>query len=195
MNSSQNSNRNILLSVYQDKRTVFLLIDIAQLSSETNFQSLNRKLNYYVRTGRLLNPRKGIYIKQDYNPEELVCSVFTPSYISLEYVLQRSGIIYQYDPDITAVSYLSRKIEIDGRYFQFHRIKGEILVNTAGITKRNDHVSIASAERAFLDLMYLYKEYYFDDLNPLNKKTIAELLPVYRSRALSERVNKILKNG
>ena len=66
MYSSQKyDKKDIIGSVYNDKRTVFKLIDIAQLSGEVNFLSLNNKLNYYVRTGKLLNPRKGIYAKED----------------------------------------------------------------------------------------------------------------------------------
>jgi hypothetical protein len=195
MYSSQNTERNVVLAVYKDRRTVFRLNDISLLTGETNFQSLNKKLNYYVRTGKLMNPRKGIYAKPNYNPEELACIIYTPSYISLEYVLQRSGIIFQYDSRITAISYLSRSIEVNDRTFRFRKIKGEILVNTSGINRQEDRINIASAERAFLDLMYLSPEYYFDNLNPLNKQIVFKLLSIYQSKSLTERVKKILKNG
>ncbi|MBO7368474.1 MAG: hypothetical protein J6U24_07770, partial [Paludibacteraceae bacterium] len=79
-----------------------------------NVKDLSKSLNYYVKNGLLLNPRKGIYAKKNYNKEELACSVFRPSYISLEYVLGRAGVTYQYSEEITSVSYLSRTIEIDG---------------------------------------------------------------------------------
>ena len=195
MYSSQKVNQDIVFAVYKDKRTVFRLNDIALLLGETNFQSINKKLNYYVRTGKLKNPRKGIYTKPDYNPEELACTIFTPTYISLEYVLQKSGIIFQYDSGITAVSYLSRSIEVRGKTFVFRKIKGEILVNTAGINRHENHVNIASPERAFLDLMYLNTEYYFDNLNPLKKQIVYKLLSIYQSKSLSERVKKVLQNG
>ena len=45
-------------------------------------------------------------------PEELACTLYTPSYISLEYVLQKAGVVFQYDERITAVSYLRRSIDI-----------------------------------------------------------------------------------
>ncbi len=195
MYSSQNSVRNIILSVYQDNRTVFRLNDISLLVGETNFQSLNKKLNYYVHTEKLISPRKGIYAKPDYNPEELACIIYTPSYISLEYVLQKSGIIFQYDSRITAISYLNRSIEVNDMTFRFRKIKGEILVNIAGIKRQEDHINIASAERAFLDLMYLSTEYYFDNLSPLNKQIVYKLLSIYHSKSLSVRVKKILQNG
>jgi len=195
MYSSQRLNQDIVLSVYKEKRSVFRLKDIALLVGETNFQSLNKKLNYYVLTGKLLNPRKGIYTKPDYNPEELACVIYTPSYISLEYVLQKSGVIFQYDSGITAISYLSRSIEVNDRTFRFRKIKGEVLVNTDGINRLEDQINIASAERAFLDVLYLNTEYYFDNLKPLNKKNINKLLSIYQSKALTERVKRILQYG
>jgi len=192
MNSSRNIDSNILLSIYRVSRSVFRLIDIAQMTGETNFLSLNKKLNYYVRTGKIMNPRKGIYTKPDYDPAELACIIYTPSYISLEYVLQRSGIIFQYSAYITAVSYLSRSINVDDRTLVFRKIKGEILVNTAGIKRMENHVNIASPERAFLDMLYLSPGYYFDNLKPLNPGFINDILPVYNSAALATRVRKII---
>lgn len=194
MYSSQNTAKNIVLSVYRDKRTVFRLNDIALLAGEINFQSLNKKLNYYVRTGKLMNPRKGVYTKLNYDPVELACIIYTPSYISLEYVLQKSGIIFQYDSRITAVSYLSRSIEVTGTTYLYRKIKGDILLNTAGINRQDNYINIASAERAFLDILYLNTEYYFDNLNPLNKQMIRKLLTIYQSMALSKRVNKLIHN-
>ncbi len=71
MFSSQNKGNIIIPLVYQDTRTVFRLIDIVLLAGETSFRSLNKKINYYVHSGKLNNPRKGIYTKVNYNPEEL----------------------------------------------------------------------------------------------------------------------------
>jgi len=164
------------------------------LTGDSNYISLNKKLSYYVRKGKILRPRKGIYSKPGYNPEELACTLYTPSYVSLEYILQRTGIIFQYNKSITSVSYLSRSVDIEGNIYAYRRIKGEILVATDGII-RGGNISIATPERAFLDILYLDKEYYFDNLNPLNKGLIKKLLPIYNSKTLTARVLKILQNG
>ena len=195
MFGSQNAENNVVLAIYSDNRTVFRLNDIAMITGEINFQSLNKKLNYYVRKNKLLNPRKGIYAKPGYNKEELACSVYAPSYISLEYVLQKGGIVFQYDTRITVVSYLSRSIEIEKRTYSFRKIKGEILGNTTGILRQPNHVNIACPERAFIDTLYLDKEYFFDNLNLLNKEIIVKLLPLYRSKELDRRVLKLIQNG
>ncbi|SHJ57710.1 hypothetical protein SAMN05444280_12328 [Tangfeifania diversioriginum] len=195
MFSSQIIKGEILFIIYQSNKSVFRLNEIAMLSGETNFISLNQKLNYYIRTGKLENPRKGIYAKPGFNPEELACSVYTPSYISLEYVLQRSGVIFQYTSFITSVSYLSREIEINGQIYRFRKIKDNVLVNTSGIVQKPDFVNMATPERAFLDLLYLDPGFFFDNLNPLDKEKIDKLLSGYQSKALTERVTKIFKNG
>jgi hypothetical protein len=189
--SSQNNS--MILDIYNDSRTVFSFNSIALLIGETNSLVLRKKLNYYAKTGELMNPRKGIYTKKEYKPEELACLLYTPSYISLEFVLQKAGIVFQYDSRITAISYLSRSLEIDGKDYQYRKLKNEILANTIGI-KRENNINIATAERAFLDVMYLNKNYYFDNINPLNKKLLLEILPIYKSKLLTQRVTKLLKN-
>ena len=192
MNRSRN--KDLILSVYSDTRTVFSLNDIAMLIGVSDFKRLNERLNYYVRRGKLLRPRKGIYVKPNYNPEELVCSLYTPSYISLEYVLQKAGVVFQYDERITTISYLSRSIDIEGRTYTYRKIKGEILIVTQGINQTGN-VNIATPERAFLDILYLDATYYFDNLNPLDKNLITKLLQIYNTKTLTARIKKLLANG
>lgn len=191
---SSSRKEDVVFAVYSDSRSVFTLTDIAMLTGIDSYISLSKRLDYYVKREKLLRPRKGIYAKNNYKPEELACSLYTPSYISLEYVLQKAGVVFQYDERITTVSYLSRSIEIEGQTYAYRKIKGEILVATDGII-RNSNINIATPERAFLDILYLDKEYYFDNLNPLNKELINKLLPIYNSKTLTTRVKKLLQNG
>ena len=190
MNSSRNEN--ILFPIYRDSRTVFTLNDIAVLTGESDFNSLNKKINYQVGQGRLERPRKGIYVKEGYNPEELACKLYVPSYISLEYILQEAGVMFQYDSRITSVSYLTREVTIEQKTYSYRKIKGEIMIDTSGII-RNGNINKATPERAFLDLLYLNGDYYFDNLNPLDRDVINRLLPIYDSKILPKRAQKILK--
>jgi len=75
MSGSLNTKVDIVLALYKESRTVFRLTDIAILVGEESFQSLNRKLNCYVQSGKLENPPKGIYAKPGYDFEELACSI------------------------------------------------------------------------------------------------------------------------
>jgi hypothetical protein len=110
----------------------------------------------------------------------------------LEYVLQRAGVVFQYDDTITCISYLNRTIEIDDKSYQFRIINPELWIGMEGI-EQSDNILIATPERAFLDMMYLSTgNCYFDNLHPLNKTNIKQLLPLYRTRVLTERVTKLL---
>ncbi len=185
----------IILSVYQSPKTVFTLADIAMLSGDTDMISLSKKMNYYTKKGRLGNPRKGIYTKPGYKPEEMACAIFKPSYLSLEYILQKEGIIFQYDSRLTSVSYLSRTVTVDGYVYIYRKIRNAILLNTAGILTQENGISMAAAERAFLDLCYLQKHCYFDNLKPLDRKQIEEMLRYYQSKAMTRRVRELLNSN
>jgi len=183
---------NIIFELYKSSRTVFRINDIALLMGKEKDDTLYKLLNYYVKSGKLLNPRRGFYAKEGYKDEELACLLYPPTYISLDYVLQRAGITFQYDSTITNVSYLTREIEIEGQAFRYRKIKGEILTNTAGIILNQNNINIATPERAFLDMLYLNGKYYFDNLHVLHKKTVAKLLPIYNSQTLTENVTNLL---
>ncbi len=185
----------LILNIYRDSRTVFGLADIAMLFPQIESRWLSGRLSYYVRTNRLLNPRKGIYAKPGYNPLELANMLYTPSYISLEYVLQQAGAVFQFDSRITSVSYLSRSVAIDGREYSYRRIKEPVVMEPRGVLRRPDNVNIATAERAFLDMLYLNKDIYLDNPNALDKQKVADIVPAYQSLALERRVAKFLQNG
>ena len=186
-----NSSRNVLLPMlYESPMTVFSMAALCIMTGEGRDGVMAKKMNYYVKNGMLLNPRRGFYAKKGYKPEELACQLYPPCYISLEYVLQKAGVVFQYDSAITAVSYLSRSVIVDGREFRYRKIKGEIAVNSTGVEHGNG-ISMASPERAFLDVLYLSGEYHFDNLRPLSYKKVLEILPIYKCRRLEERVKTL----
>lgn len=180
--------------IFQDPRTVFSFNDIAMLFGVSQHLRLRQQLNYYVKKGLLLNLRRGIYAKTEYNPEEIAGNIFKPSYISLQYVLQKEGVIFQYDSQITSVSYLSRTINIDGNSFCYKKIKNSVLLDTTGILRGRDGCNIATAERAFLDILYLNKEFYFDNPSKLDRNKLEKLILLYDSKSLVEKVERVF-NG
>ena len=184
-------NSDLIYEVYKDNRTVFTLQEIAILVNEPDFMKLKQRINYFVRRGKLKNPRRGIYTKEKYSTEELACRIYTPSYISLDYVLQKSGIIFQFSDRISMVSYLTRSIIVDNVSVDYRKIRNEILINTAGIIMQDDGISIATPERAFLDMVYLDKEVYTDSRQLLKKEVINDLLKIYDS----ERMNKYITSN
>jgi hypothetical protein len=183
-----------LSKILRAKNTIFTFKDISLLWKETEANLVRRRINHYVKTGKLYPLRRGIYAKdKNYDRWELATKIYPPSYISFETVLAKAGIVFQYYGQIFVASYLSREITADNQVYVYRKMKDPILTNNAGIEVKNNY-SLASPERAFLDIIYLYKEYHFDNLSPLNWEKIFEILPIYRNKTMESRVQKYFKN-
>ena len=91
------SKMNVFEVILGSSRSVFTIQSLRMLTECENSQKLTQSLHYYVKKGKINNPRRGIYTKASYNEQEMACSLFHPAYISLEYVLQRAGVVFQYD--------------------------------------------------------------------------------------------------
>lgn len=184
-----------ILTLYQSKNTVFTAKEIALLWRETNSDRLKRRLNYYVKSGKFYHLRRGIYAKSpDYDRYELSNKIYAPSYVSLETVLKNGGVIFQHYASVSAVSYLTREITADAAVYVYRKIEKSILVNRSGVTCERNFF-LATKERAFLDTLYISKDYHFDNLTPLDWKVCFELVPIYESRTLSLRVEKYFEES
>jgi len=179
-----------LLNILRTNKTVFTFKDLMLFSGETNLQLLKRQVSYYTKTKSFYHIRRGIYAKdKNYNRFELATKIYTPSYISFETVLTTAGIIFQYYQQIFIASYLSRKIVCDEQAYSYKKIKPTVLIDNAGIENKENY-AIARAERAFLDTVYLYKEYHFDDLSSLNWDNVFAILPIYNNKSMTRKINK-----
>lgn len=76
--------------------------------------------------------------------------------------------------------------------YEFRRIKETILTSRLGIEIR-DAYSIATPERAFLDLLYLNNDYYVDNPSPLNWERLYEILPLYDNKRMKRVVDSHYK--
>lgn len=177
----------LILKVYSNPQTVFQIEEIAQMFPDASPNNLRRRLHYFVGVGKLRNPRRGIYTKKLYEPLELANKIFTPSYISFETVLLKEGVVFQHYETIFMASYLSRTITVDGNTISYRQIGEPALSNRLGIEEKNGYF-IASKERAFLDAVFLYKDYYFDNLGGLDWESVFKLQSIYQSKALLKRV-------
>lgn len=185
---------NFILQLYTAPQTVFTINEIAMITEETNRDNLKSKISYHVRKGNLLNPRKGIYTKLDYSLYELAEKIYKYSYISLETVLANEGIIFQRYKTIFVVSYLTRQIEVDENIIQYRKIKEAIRFDLKGVYQK-DNYYIATKERAFLDSLYLYGDYYVDNFNALSKERLFDMIEIYNSKAMNERLEGIINNA
>lgn len=124
---------NLLQTILNSPRTVFTVQSLLMMSGLDNSKKITKSLHYYTNNGKILNPRKGVYTKLKYDEQEMACSLYRPSYISLEYVLQRAGVVFQWDDSITCISYLSRTVEIDNKRYQYRKINSELWIGMEGI--------------------------------------------------------------
>jgi len=177
-------------TLLRSKKTVFSTKDVALLWGEESEGATRVRLSYYVKTGKLIRIHRGLYAKdKNYDKFELATRIYTPSYISFETVLTRAGINFQYYGNIFVASYVNREVDIDGQKITFIRMKSYVLSNTAGI-EHKDGYAIATKERAFLDRIYVSKDYHFDHLDPLDWDKVFEILPVYNNKRMIKKVNK-----
>lgn len=184
---------NFILKLYKSKQAVFTFRELFLLFPEIEKNNLKARMNYYVKKGMIKNPRRGIYAKEDFDFREIAAKIYTPAYISLETVLEKEGVIFQHYKTIFVVSYLTRKIEVENQEIQYRRIKEEILLSRDGVIEKEGYFE-AERERAFLDALYLYKDYYFDNLEILDKKKIFSLAKNYHSKVLEKKVTRLFQN-
>jgi predicted transcriptional regulator of viral defense system len=174
-------------------KTIFSTKDIALMWGEKGGASTRVRLSDYVKNGKLIRVHRGIYAKdKNYDRFELATRIYTPSYISFETVLTRAGVNFQYYGNIFVSSYVTREIETGGQKISFLRMKDFVLSNTMGIEQVNN-VSIATKERAFLDRIYVSKDYHFDHLGVLNWDKVFEILPIYRNKRMEKKVAEYFK--
>jgi len=177
-------------TILRSKQTVLSVKDIMLLWGEPTSGAARVRINYYAKSGDLYRIRRGFYAKdKNYDKFELATKIFTPSYVSFETVLGQAGVTFQYYSQIFIASHITREIKADGQTYAYRKIKDVILTNHLGIENK-DNYSIASAERAFLDVVYLNTDYHFDNLSMLNWDKVFEILPIYGG---NKRMEKMVK--
>ncbi len=184
----------LIIKLYQSPKTILNSRDISLIWQETNQNNFKSKISYYVRKNLLIRLTRGVFAKnKDYNLKELATSIYIPSYVSFETVLRESGVIFQHYNSIFVASKWSKTIKIDKSTFIFRKLKDIILFNSTGIINKNNY-SIATPERAFLDMIYLFPNYYFDNLNSINWQECKKIVKIYNNKELVKRLDLYQKN-
>ncbi len=179
----------LLKDILRSKQTVFSSRELLLLWGKSDTNQLKSRISYYIKHGYLYHLRRGLYAKsKDYNRFEVATKIMIPSYISFETVLLRAGVIFQFYEQIFVASYRTRTIMCDGHTYTYRTLRDTLLSNIVGIDIE-PHYSIASPERAFLDMVYLHKGYYFDNLSSLHWDKVFEILPIYRNKRMENNVH------
>lgn len=157
-------------TLLKQEKKLFHTRDLALLWGIEKDNTLYTTIKRYVQKRILVPIQKGFYstVPLDrINPLELGMSILhTYSYISCEYILSLTGIIFQTQNYITLVSSVSRKFDVSGHKYLVRRLKDKYLFNSCGINAENG-IAKASLERAVADLLYFNPRYHFD-----NRKSI-----------------------
>ncbi len=181
---------NSIETLLKSKQTVFNMTDLAFLWQIRNRDTLKSKIYYLIKKKKLIRIHQGIFVlDNNYNKFELAGKLKNPSYISLETILAKENIIFQYSSNISSVSNLSRHYNIDNIKYTYRKIKDSILLNQTGIIYKNNY-AIADKERAFLDMLYLNSDYYFDNLENIDWNKCQEMVKIYQSKKLNNLIQK-----
>lgn len=186
--------KGFITDILRSKKTVLSFKDLILLWDNIDAKTARVRLSYYTKHGDLYPIRRGLYAKdKNYDKLELATKILTPSYVSFETILAEAGIIFQHYRQIFVASYQTKDIDCDGQTYSFKKIKDAILTDNAGIENRG-HYSAASKERSFLDTCYLNKDYYFDNLSPLDWDRVFEILPIYDNKRMTKKVNEYFRD-
>lgn len=181
--------------ILRTEGTVFTTQELAVLFGLKR-QYLKVVLNRLVVRNDLVRIVRGLYAVKGKEVDflELASKLKYPSYVSMETILAKNGIIFQdYSQTVFSVSNNSLKKNVWERKFEYRKIKDSILKNPLGIENKNRYMT-ASSERAICDCLYFCPGYYFDNLSKINLDKLWLVASIYGNKRLEKEVKKIINN-
>jgi predicted transcriptional regulator of viral defense system len=157
-------------------------------------------LFHHCRNGLFVRLKNGLYALSTRLPseEEIANRLYEPSYLSLDYILARHGVIPETIYTVTSVTTMpTRRFVVEGKAYEYYTIKREAYTGYRP-EKINGRVAlIASPEKALVDYLYfvhLKKRSLNDrlDFSRLSKKTILEYAALFQRSRFSKMVKEIL---
>jgi len=184
----------LITKIYKSSKTILTNKDLALLWNKNNKDELNDSISYYTKKKSLIRLTRGVFAKDhDYDPKELGTSIYAPSYVSFETVLRESGVIFQHYDTLFIASKWPKTVKIDKHIITFRKLKDSVLFSPTGIINKENY-SIATKERAFLDMIYLFPNYYFDNLDSIDWEKCNRIVKIYNNKQLVKRLNRYYKN-
>lgn len=169
-------------------------------------------LSRWVKKGYLFRLRQGYFAFTEFKSIRdyslyFANRIYRPSYISLHTALEFYGLIPEAVVQITSVSSLKTAVfSNDSGEYSYRNVKENLMF---GFEQKsiadNKTILFATAEKALLDILYLYpfynslkeleqlrldEDYMQENLNP---DLVAGYLDVFRSKALDQRVKLLFK--
>jgi len=166
-------------------KTVFTKKDLEKILNFKTKKALDQFLYREKKKWFLNNIYYWIYALKNYDFFELATKIKKKSYISLETVLKKEWVIFQYYDEIFLVSDDSLEKKVWDITFKFNKIKDSVLLNQLGLEHKKN--------RAICDRIYLSKNYYFDDLFWMDFEKLEEISQIYNNKRVILEVKKLIK--
>lgn len=170
-------------------KAYFSFADIRKIGG-LNDQSLKKAIGRMVKSGELVKITRGIYTLDvtEINWEKLALEIYSPSYLSFEWVLGKYNILSQKALNLTlATTKRSKKLETPQNIIFYHHMQPKLF---GGYARQGD-LFIADPEKAFIDLAYLslngYAHFDFEEMNLelLDKEKIKKYLKRIQNQKLT----------
>ena len=173
-------------------KTIFTTPELMDIWN-TNRNTVKSTVYRMVKQKNLIRIKPGLFVlKEKVNESELGCKLVPGSYISLFTVLKKEGVIFQEFQKIYLIGNRPQIINVNNQTFEYHTIK-HILGIPDGI-KFHDHYSIATLERAILELFYLFDTDYSDfKISHLDKDVFTKLSKLFNKKT-KKKAHKFLKH-
>ncbi|KKP98054.1 MAG: hypothetical protein US25_C0012G0006 [Candidatus Moranbacteria bacterium GW2011_GWE1_36_7] len=176
-----------LKQLIASNKTIFSLEDLGKIWCIENKDYLKLVASRLFARGEIFRISRGLYsISEKINKYELANKLKTPSYVSLETVLQKDGVIFQdYNNTVFSVSNNSFSRKIGSDTFCYLKLDDKLLMNPLGIADLGQ-ARIATVERALCDRVYFSADYYFDNLRGINLEKLSVISKIYNLRVQKE---------
>jgi predicted transcriptional regulator of viral defense system len=140
--------------------------------AEKNQGYLKIILSRYEKTGKLIRLKKGLYVNADYlntlekrdllsfYTEFIAGLIYSPSYLSLEYVLYEHNILSEIPKNFTSIS-AKKTMHLKNNLgdFFYHKIAERLFAGFKIITKGDFVVFKATKAKALFDYLYLRQDF------------------------------------
>ena len=177
---------------------IFSDYQIKRLFSDEPKTHINIQLSRWVKTGKLIRLKRGLFIFPDTKPEEFLLAnlLYRPSYVSLEAALNVFGLIPDVTQNITSITPITSKtIRTPLGTYLYSKIASPLYF---GFEKRRDPLTgwwydVALPEKALLDFIYVrklttLKQHRLDQsgLNRRRLRRLAKFFPAWVWEAINE---------
>ena len=184
----------ILEILHKSGRNVFTTDDLVVMWDVSDRRDIIESIKDYIRRNRLYSPHRGVYtLNKEYESYELAQKLILPSYISYYTALARHGLIFQQYKEIHSFASYTKTITVDDQTYVYHKCKDVVLMNGIGIVQESNY-SIASAERAVCDSLYLNRRAGFDNISNINSETLRKLARIYKNQRLQNDIDDLIKS-